>query len=353
MPSRLTSNHFVGRVGELAELELAVREASDGRPTLVLLGGDSGVGKTRLVGELEHRLSAGGDAAAGRILILRGDGVEQADGELPYAPLLSALRPLVREHHPALDGLSPGGRQQLATILPGLEEPAPSSEARPPDQLRLFEAMLELIDCLTAVAPLVLILEDMHWADRSTRSFTAFLARTMRQERVCVILTYRADELHRRHPLRPLLSELERLERARRILLEPFDLGELREALTDILGAEPKHALLERLFARSEGNPLFTEELLAAGLDGRGAAPQSLRDAFLVRIERLSGDAQRVARAVAVARTADESMLAAVTGLEPRRAPERPARVGLRAGARSRRRRALRLPPRAAARGPL
>ena len=114
------------------------------------------------------------------------------------------------------------------------------------------------------------------------------------------MLTYRTDELHRRHPLRPLLAELERLERARRIELEPFDRDELAEALTDILGAAPDGALLERLFTRSEGNPLYTEELLAAGLDGRGAAPQSLRDAFLVRIERLSPDAQRVARAVAV-----------------------------------------------------
>jgi DNA-binding CsgD family transcriptional regulator/tetratricopeptide (TPR) repeat protein len=317
MPSRLTSNHFVGRVGELAELELAVQEASAGRPTLVLLGGDSGVGKTRLVGELEHRLAQAHDGAP---LILRGDGVEQADGELPYAPLLSALRPLVRERHPALESLSLGGRQQLATILPGLEDSAPTTrqeEGRAPtDQVRLFEAVLELIDCLTAIAPLVLILEDMHWADRSTRAFSAFLARTLRQERVCVVLTYRADELHRRHPLRPLLSDLERLERARRIQLAPFDRAELGEALTDILGAEPDAALLARLFARSEGNPLYTEELLAAGLDGRGAAPQSLRDAFLVRIERLSPDAQRVARAVAVARAADESMLTAITGLE-------------------------------------
>ncbi|MGH2893830.1 MAG: AAA family ATPase, partial [Solirubrobacteraceae bacterium] len=184
MPSRLTSNHFVGRVGELAELELAVREASDARPTLVLLGGDSGVGKTRLVGELEHRLSAGRDDREGATLILRGDGVEQADGELPYAPLLSALRPLVRERHPALQDLSPGGRQQLATILPGLEELDRPDEPRTPnDQLRLFEAVLELIDCLSITAPLILILEDMHWADRSTRAFTAFLARTLRQER--------------------------------------------------------------------------------------------------------------------------------------------------------------------------
>lgn len=136
MRSRLTSHHFVGRVSELAELQLAVREASAGRPALVLLGGDSGVGKTRLVGELEHRLAAEAESGAGpEPLILRGDGVEQADGELPYAPLLSALRPLVRERHTALHALSAGSRSQLATILPGLEEEdAPSGS--PPGSAR-------------------------------------------------------------------------------------------------------------------------------------------------------------------------------------------------------------------------
>ena len=161
-----------------------------------------------------------------------------------------------------------------------------------------------------------MIFEDMHWADRSTRTFVAFLARSVRQERLLLMLTYRSDELHRRHPLRPLLSELERLERARRVELEPFDRDELTEALADILGADPDQALVDRLFTRSEGNPLYIEELLAAGLDGRGAAPQSLRDAFTGRIERLSPDAQRVARAVAVGRELDETALAAVTGLE-------------------------------------
>ena len=322
MQTRLSSSHFVGRIGELTELELAVREASAGRPALVLLGGESGVGKTRLVGELERRLSAGrGGAAAaaspGAPLVLRGEAVEQGDGELPYAPLLGALRPIVRERHAALDAMASASRRQLAALVPALDDGGPRGD--PDDatgQLRLFEALLELLHLLSESAPVALILEDMHWADRSTRTFVAFLARSLRQERLALLLTYRSDELHRRHALRPLLAELERLERARRIELEPFDRDELAEVLADILGAPPSPELVSRLFTRSEGNPLYTEELLAAGLDGRGSAPQSLRDAFMTRIERLADDAQRASRAVAVGRALDQATLATVTGIE-------------------------------------
>ena len=312
MRARLTSSHFVGRIGELAELELALREAADRHPALVLLGGESGVGKTRLIGEFEQRTRAQG------VLFLRGETVEQEDGELPYAPLLSAFRPLVRARHPALDALSAGSRSQLGALLPGLGEAGDADEDRDPaGQLRLFEALLELLDLLGEAEPLVLVLEDMHWADRSTRRFVAFVARSLRQERVMLLLSYRADELHRRHALRPLLSELDRLERARRIDVAPFDRGEMTEALTDILGDRPSEHLVERLFTRSEGNPLYTEELLAAGLDGRASAPQSLRDAFMLRIERLSATAQRALRAIAAGRRLDESTIAAVTGIEP------------------------------------
>jgi DNA-binding CsgD family transcriptional regulator len=311
MRARLTSSHFVGRVGELAELELASQEAAANRPVLVLLGGESGVGKTRLVAEFERRMTES------ETVVLRGEAVEQSDGELPYAPLLGAMRPLVRERHPALNAVSAGSRAQLAALLPGMDDetvPVPGDDRSA--QLRLFEALLELLDVLSDSGLLVLILEDMHWADRSTRTFVAFLARSLRQERVMLILTYRSDELHRRHALRPLLSELERLERARPIELAPFDRPELAEALTDILGDTPSDQIIDRLFARSEGNPLYTEELLAAGLDGRGAAPQSLRDAFLLRIERLSPDAQRAARAIAVGRSLDEASIAEVTAID-------------------------------------
>jgi DNA-binding CsgD family transcriptional regulator/tetratricopeptide (TPR) repeat protein len=319
MRARLSSQKFIGREGELAELELAAREAAGARPALVLLGGDSGVGKTRLIAELERRLRAESAEGADPTLILRGDAVQASDGELPYAALLGALRPVVRAHDPAFAELSDATRAQLATLLPGLQEaPARESpgEGDGSARLALFEALLALLDQLSERAPLVLILEDMHWADRSTLAFVAFLMRSLREERVLVILSYRTDELYRRHPLRPLLSELGRAEGARRIMVDPFDRDELSQALADILGAPPKPALLQRLLERGEGNALYTEELLAAGLDGRGAPPRSLSDAFLGRIERLSPDAQRVARALALGRALDEPALAAVTGLD-------------------------------------
>ena len=313
MRARVTSSRFVGRTAELAELERALREATEQHPAVVLLGGDSGVGKTRLVREFERRVSD-----EDQVLVLRGEAVEEADGELPYAPLIGVLRPLVRSRDPALEGLGRGTRAQLAGLLPGLDEdPAPAARDDPTAQLRLFEGLLELIDCLTQDHVLILALEDMHWSDRSTRTFVDFLARSLRRERLMVLLSYRTDELHRRHPLRSLLAELERLEQVRRIDLVPFDRQELAEALTDILGEAPNEGLVERLYVRSEGNPLYTEELLAAGLDGRGAAPQSLRDAFMLRIERLSADAQAAARAIAAGRALDEVTISEVTGIEP------------------------------------
>jgi DNA-binding CsgD family transcriptional regulator/tetratricopeptide (TPR) repeat protein len=301
-------------MAELQELELALREAAGSSPVVVLLGGESGVGKTRLVREFERRAS---DLEGFDALVLRGEAVEEADGELPYAPLIGALRPLVRARHPALETLGRGSRAQLAALLPGLDEEAAASDGNDPSaQVRLFEALLELLECLGEDSPVVLVLEDLHWADRSTRTFVDFLARSLRRERVALVLTYRTDELHRRHPLRTLLSELDRIDRARRVELDPFDLDELAEALADILGEPPSDKLVRRLHERSEGNPLYSEELLAAGMDGRGAAPQSLRDAFMLRIERLSADAQSAARVISAGRSLDEPMIAEVSGIE-------------------------------------
>src|SRR5436305_6507852 len=139
MHTRLTSTHLVGRVAELAELELALSQAADGRPSLVLLAGDSGIGKTRLLAEFEDRV-CGED---GRGIVLRGEAVATGDGELPYGPLLGALRPLVRERHDVLSELAPGRRRALAALLPGLDDGGPRVQRDDPSaQVRLFEALL-------------------------------------------------------------------------------------------------------------------------------------------------------------------------------------------------------------------
>jgi ATP/maltotriose-dependent transcriptional regulator MalT len=309
---RLTSDQFVGRAEELRELQAAAQESAGQQPALILLGGDSGAGKTRLIREFERLLEDD------ETLVLRGEAVEQEDGELPYTALTSALRPLARRGDPALADLGRGSRVQLAALLPGLNDGGdPGDVLEPSAQLRLFEALIELLSLLSERQPVVLVLEDLHWADRSTRTFVSFLARSLRQERLLVVLTYRSDELHRRHPLRPLVSELARLDVVRRIDLPLLNRDEVGEILADILGADPSGTLVDRLYDRSEGNALYAEELLAAGMDGRGAPPESLKDAFMLRIERLPADAQAAARAIAVGRQLDEEVIAEATGIEP------------------------------------
>ncbi len=313
MATRVTSSRFVGRAAELAELRSALAEAAAGRPSLAFVAGESGVGKTRLVCELERAAQHDGRR------VLSGECVDLGEGELPYAPLAAALRPLARAADPVLAELPRGVREVLDTMLPGLAGPSSprgATEEASGARSRLFEALLTLIDRLGEQRGLLLIIEDLHWADRSTRSFLTYLAASLVSERVLVLATYRADELHRRHPLRPVLAELERTAGARRIELLPFTQAELAEQLADILGGAADPALVERLWRRSEGNALYAEELLAAGLDGRGALPPTLREALMLRVDRLAPATQEVLRLLAVAGRVDHAVVAAAAGLD-------------------------------------
>jgi len=216
----MTSSRLIGRTAELGELEAALRDAADGRPSLAFVAGESGVGKSRLLAELETRAREGG------ALVLVGDCVDLGESELPYVPLVSALRPLARSGDPALTDTV---RRAVGPLLPGLGAPAepvePSEDTGA--QARLFEGLLSLLDALASKQPVVLIIEDLHWADRSTRAALTFLAHSLIAERVLVVGSYRPDELHRRHPLRPLLAELERDGRTRRVALDPLTHDEL------------------------------------------------------------------------------------------------------------------------------
>ena len=309
MPTRVSSPQFIGRAAELATLEAALARAADGRSAAVLVAGDAGIGKSRLVAEFEQR------ARARDAMVLVGGCVELADGELPYGPIVAALRPLVTESGGGpVRALHPAVRGAAARLWPELAEPGSTLLDGEFARGQLFEAVHRMIAVVAEERPVVLVIEDLHWADRSTRDLLAFLIRNARGEPLMFVASYRTDEVNRRHPLHSFVSELDRSGRAERVVLPPFTERELRAQLAEILGEQPEPRMARRLFERCEGNPFFAEELLAAA--DAGILPDSLLDALLTRVERLTGTARVALQfAAAVGRPVSHQLLASASGL--------------------------------------
>ncbi len=182
-------------------------------------------------------------------------------------------------------------------------------------QAQTFEHILLFLRRLARLAPLALIVEDLHWADRTTLDFLLLAVRNLRDEPIAVVGSYRNDELHRRHPLQPVLAELERSGRAERVALERFDRQELAAQLEGIRGSEPDQDLVDSIHARSEGNAFFAEELAAAGDSGMS---DSLQDLLLARFTSLSDATQDVLRIAAVAGLQfGVALLQVATSIEP------------------------------------
>ena len=222
----------------------------------------------------------------------------------------------------------------------------------------MFGGVLGLLTELAAAAPVLLVLEDLHWADASTRDLVTFLSRMLHRERVALIGSYRSDDLHRRHPLRPVVAELQRLPSVISVDLAPLDPSALAEHLTAAAPGRIDATVLNDIMARAEGNAYYAEELLAACVGGdpadRGSLPAGLAALLLSRVEQLSDAAQRVLRAAAVAgRKADDELVRAASGLEADEYEGRGPRGGHAPAARAGRHRGLRLPARPAARGRL
>ncbi|MEU6510363.1 AAA family ATPase [Streptomyces sp. NPDC046942] len=307
--TRSVSPVFVGRTDELDTLNDALARARAGEPQALLLGGEAGVGKTRLVEEFAA-------AAARHAVVAVGGCVEIGADGLPFAPFSTALRAL-RDALPERFAAAASGQvEELARLLPDLGE-AGAGRHDEQGMARLFELTARLLERVAAEQPVVFVLEDLHWADASTRHLLAYLFRTLRAGRLLVLASYRSDDIHRRHPLRPLLAELDRLRTVRRIELARFTREEVARQIAGILAAEPDPARVDEIFERSDGNAFFVEELAVAGCDGRCAGlTDSLRDLLLVRVEALPESAQRVARIVAEGgSTVEYRLIAAVTGL--------------------------------------
>ena len=314
MSGPVSSPRFIGRDSELAALDDALARAENGEGAVVLLAGESGIGKSRLIAEFSDRARARGAT------VLVGECLQLTEGELPYAGIIAALRGLLRGGAgDELKSAQDAERERLEALLHdlgsgagGQPETTPASVA----QARLFERLLDTISALARRAPTVLIVEDLHWADRSTGDFVSFLVRNARRERLLLLASYRSEELHRRHPLGPVAIELQRSGRAVLVSLQPFARDELVQQLTAILAGPPPRALVDRLLERSDGNPFFVEELVAAAGSSSAALPESLRDALLLRVERLSAGAQSALGVAAVAgRTVDDALLSGISEL--------------------------------------
>jgi ATP/maltotriose-dependent transcriptional regulator MalT len=303
---------LVGRAEQLSALRAALALAGSGEPRTVLVGGEAGVGKSRLVSEFAREAERGGAR------VLTGGCLELGADGLPFAPFTSVLRELVRDL--GADGvaalLPSGAARELARLLPEFGEPGGSDDAGA-SRARLFEQMLILLEQLADRGPLVLIIEDGHWADRSTRDLLEFLIRNQRMiEGLLIVVTYRSDELHRTHPLRPLLAELGRVDWVARIELGRLSRGETDELVAQITGRAPREDAASAIYHRTEGNPLFVEALIGDGEPDSGL-PESLRDLLVAGVRRLPEQSQEVVRvASAGGEQVGHALLAAVTGLD-------------------------------------
>jgi DNA-binding CsgD family transcriptional regulator len=298
---------LVGRDAELARFRNVLDDAANGRSVAALVGGDAGVGKSRLVAEV---MSIAADRG---FTVLCGQCAEIGDS-VPYLPFADALRSPSPELEAAVKA-----RPVLARLLPdGGDGQQPDADWSGLTRQQMFGAVLGLLGELSERAPVLLVLEDLHWADVSTRDLVTFLLRMLHRERVATIGTYRTDDLHRRHPLRPVVADLLRLPSVVPVELGPLPpaaLGELLSAIPNGSARLPA-ATLNRIVARAEGNAYYAEELLAslAGAPGDPGLPSGLAATLLSRVERVSDAAQEVLRAAAVAgrRAADDLVRTAV-----------------------------------------
>ena len=323
MAGRIVSPELIGREGELDVIARALEDARAGRARTVLIGGEAGIGKSRVLGAALDQARADG------AIVLLGGCIGLAEGSLPFAPIVEALRPYVRELEGVGEGASsPDGvpRQALSAVaaaLGGLTDfPVAASagaELRPEwARSRMYEAFLDLLRRLAVDGPVVLAIEDLHWADDSTRELLAFLVRNAQAERLLLLITFRSDELTRRHPLLFWLAETDRQPGVDRIELSRLDRRDVARQLNSILGHSAGPGLIASVYERSEGNPFFAEELIAAGVEGRGLPP-TLREVLQARLAHVSEATLRLLGVAAVVgRKVDHDLLARLSEMDER-----------------------------------
>ncbi|WEK61791.1 MAG: AAA family ATPase [Candidatus Microbacterium colombiense] len=283
MPSFATSFAMVGRDADLAVVLRAFESAVEGTPTALLVEGEAGIGKSRLLREFAAVVADRADVHVGWCLDL-------GAARTPYGPLTGILRSLV-----ALVGVDEAraavgvGAEALGMLLPALASGQTERAATSPERLR--DAIATLIETAAALAPQVLIIEDLHWADESTLAILSFLLRTLTRGRVLLLLSCRSDDVRRGDAVSRFIAEGARARLLERLALQRLEADAVRALAEQITGHPLSEGALERVQERAEGVPFFVEEI--AGCTA-GPLPDGLRDILLARFDRLGVDARRV-----------------------------------------------------------
>jgi len=293
---------FVAREAEVTRATAALDRARAGEPSLLLVAGDAGVGKTRF---LEHVAELARTSGA---LVVTGHCVDLGEIGLPYLPFTEALG--------ALQRLDPATLEEVGTEHPALRRLLPGGGAgddEGADRRRLLEGIAEALAASgTREHPLLLVLEDLHWADASSRDVLRFLVARLADQHVVVAASYRSDDLHRRHPWRAVAAELGRHPRTERVDLLPFTRDELGEFASSVVGRPLPPATVDKVRERSEGNAYFAVEILEAGPDD-DELPWSLADVLRTRLDPLEPAVHHLVQVAAVAgRRVAEPLLRAV-----------------------------------------
>jgi class 3 adenylate cyclase/tetratricopeptide (TPR) repeat protein len=315
---------FVGRQGERAELRGALDRALGGQGQLVLVGGEAGIGKTRITEELcAEARSREARVAWGRC--------REGAGAPAYWPWRQALRAYAAGRPPEEVAAELGPDVgELAQLLPELAQlegsRRPATELDPEmARFRLFDAMTSCLRSAAAARGLVVVLDDLHWADRASLLLLGFVAGELADTRLLVVGTYRDVEVDRRHPLSGTLAELFRQPATSYLSLSGLDRGEVGRFIAGVTGTDPAADLVTAVHGQTEGNPYFVSELVrlldaerrldAGGLEGAGI-PEGIRHVIGRRLNRLPEEANASLAAASVqGRDFDLDVVARVTGL--------------------------------------
>jgi DNA-binding CsgD family transcriptional regulator len=302
---------LIGRKAELEELAGALGVHGGGSQRAVLLAGDAGVGKTRLLTELRDvAFAEGWQVVAGHCL-------DFGDSALPYLPFSEVMGRLAAQVPDLLDEVA-GRRPVLRALQPGRRtmQGAEQDTSAAVGRGDLFDAVHGLLDAVAADAPLLLVIEDAHWADTSTRDLVRFLLSRPFEHQVAIVVSYRSDDLHRRHPLRQATVEWGRVPGVARMQLEPLRPRDVRSLVKQLHPEPLRESEVAGIVARAEGNAFFVEELVGATSARGTTVPDDLAELLLVRLDRLGETAQLVVRAASVSgRRVSHGLLSEVAGV--------------------------------------